>query len=106
MQRLPHHEALQRTISEGTKIVKDELDHFLAGRDKTSYIAALKAAATSARWKETKGAIEARKGAVNDATIQNVLENLKAAMLIEKKDGVYAVQDPMLRTVLLTSQIT
>jgi AAA+ ATPase superfamily predicted ATPase len=106
VQRLPHHEALQRTISEGTKIVKDELDHFLAGRDKTSYIAALKAAATSARWKETKGAIEARKGAVNDATIQNVLENLKAAMLIEKKDGVYAVQDPMLRTVLLTSQIT
>jgi AAA+ ATPase superfamily predicted ATPase len=106
VQRLPHQEALQQTISEGTKIVKDELEHFLAGRDKTSYLAALKAAATSARWKETKGAIEARKGAVNDATIQNVLKNLKAAMLIEKKDGVYAIHDPMLRTVLLTSQIT
>jgi hypothetical protein len=106
VQRLPHQEALQQTISEGTKIVKDELEHFLAGRDKTSYLAALKAAATSARWKETKGALETRKGPVNDATIQNVLKNLKAAMLIEEKDGVYAVHDPMLRTVLLTSQIT
>ena len=57
--------------------------------------------------KEVKAAIETRRACVpNDATVQNALENLKAAMLINEKEGVYTVKDPMLRTLLLTSQIT
>jgi len=79
----------------------------LEGRERTLYLASLKAAAISARWKEIKGAIETAKGStVNDATVQNILENLKAAMLIDEKDNAYRVNDPMLRTLLLTSQIT
>jgi AAA+ ATPase superfamily predicted ATPase len=102
-----HLRALEDTISEGTKIVKDELEHFLEGRDRSLYLASLKAAATSARWKELRGAIETAKGsAVNDATVRNILENLKAAMLINEEEGAYRVGDPMLRTLLLTSQIT
>jgi len=107
VRKLRHQKALEETISEGTKIVKDELEHFLEGRDRTLYLASLKATATSARWKEIKGAIEtAKDSTVNDATVQNILENLKAAMLMDEKDNVYRVNDPMLRILLLTSQIT
>ncbi|MEM2975877.1 MAG: ATP-binding protein, partial [Candidatus Bathyarchaeia archaeon] len=52
VQKMPHDKALQETIIEGTKIVKDELEHFLEGRDRTLYITTLKVTAISARWKE------------------------------------------------------
>jgi hypothetical protein len=34
VRKLPHKKALEETLSEGTKIVKDELEHFLEGRDR------------------------------------------------------------------------
>jgi len=107
VRKLPHHEALEETVSEGVKIVKGELEHFLEGRDRIAHLAALKVAAIPGRWGEIKGAIETVKGyAVNDATVYAILERLKAAMLVYEEGGVYRVNDPMLRTVLLTSQIT
>ncbi|MEM0365311.1 MAG: ATP-binding protein [Candidatus Nitrosocaldus sp.] len=129
---MPHGRALEETIAEGTKIVKDELEHFLQGRDRMVYITALKAMAISARWGEIKNAIEIRRGysvndatiyniivsarwgeiknaieirrgySVNDATIYNIIESLKAAMLIGEDEGIYTVKDPMLRALLLT----
>ena len=105
VRKLPHDKALEETVSEGIKIVRDELEHFLEGRDRFAYLAALKAAATFARWSEVKGAVEIRKGSpVNDATLLNIIESLKAAMLIDEKEKVYRVTDPMLQTLLLTSQ--
>ena len=87
--------------------MRDELDHFLEGRDRVGYLAALKAAATSARWSEVKGAVEIGRGSpVNDATVYNILESLKAGTLIDEEEKVYRVKDPMLRTLLLTSQTT
>ncbi|MEM3122513.1 MAG: hypothetical protein QW756_00320 [Nitrososphaerota archaeon] len=84
---MPHDRALQEIIMEGTKIVGDEIEHFLEGRDRTLYITTLKIMAISACWKEIKNAIETRKGSpVNDATIQNIIENLKAAMLIDEHE--------------------
>jgi hypothetical protein len=107
IRKLSHKKAMEETVSEGIKITRDELEHFLQGRDRTTYLAALKIATTSARWKEIKAAIETRRNSVpNDATVQNALENLKAAMLLDEKEGIYTVKDPMLRTLLLTSQIT
>ncbi|MBC7107666.1 MAG: ATP-binding protein [Methanomassiliicoccales archaeon] len=107
IRKLPHQKALEETVSEGIRIVRDELEHFLEGRDRRAYLAALKAAATPARWAEMKGAVEiAKASAVNDATIYRIIENLKAAMLVEEKENVYRISDPMLRTLLLTSQIT
>jgi AAA+ ATPase superfamily predicted ATPase len=107
VRKLPHKKALEETLSEGTKIVKDELEHFLEGRDRQAYLAALKAAATPARWTEIKGAVEiAKASTVNDATVYRILENLKAAMIMQEKENVYRVDDPMLRTLLLTSQVT
>ena len=107
IRKLPHQTALEETVAEAGQIVKDEVEHFLEQRDRTLYLAALKVTANSARWKEVKTATETAKGAtVNDSTIRNTLENLKAAMLIAEKDKVYRVNDPMLRTLLLTSKIT
>ena len=107
VRRLGHKDALEGTVSEGLRIVKDELEHYLEGRDRIGHLAALKVAATTARWSEIKGAVEVRKGStVNDATIYNTLESLKAAMLVDEAKGVYRVNDPMLRTLLLTSGLT
>ncbi|GBC73844.1 hypothetical protein HRbin04_01251 [archaeon HR04] len=106
VRNIPHRIALEETVAEGTKIVKDELEHFLEGRDRILYITALKAMAISARWRDVKNVIETRRGgSVNDATIYNIIENLKAAMLIGEDEGVYVVKDPILRSLLLTSQI-
>ena len=64
-------------------------------------------AANSARWGEIKAATEMAKGAtVNDSTVMNTIENLKAGMLIVEKDKVYRVTDPMLQNLLRTSKIT
>lgn len=107
VRKLSSEKALEETVSEGLKIVREELEHFLEGRDRSAYLAALKAASTSARWSEVKGAIEARRRSpVNDATVYNVLERLKASMLIDEKERVYKVNDPVLRTLLLTAKIT
>jgi AAA+ ATPase superfamily predicted ATPase len=107
VRKLAHNKAMKETISQAEKIVKSELDHFLEGRNREAYLAALKAAAVSARWGEVKGAIEAtRTGAVNGATVSNVLEGLKAGMLVIEKDQTYRVNDPILRTLLLTAKVT
>ncbi|MEM3068915.1 MAG: ATP-binding protein [Nitrososphaerales archaeon] len=107
VRKLHHEDALNATISEGLKIVKDELEHYLEGRDRIGHISALKAAATAARWTEIKRAIEIGKGStVNDATVYSILESLRAAMLIKEEKGVYRVDDPMMRNLLLTSKLT
>ncbi len=103
---MPHQVALKEAVTEAEKIVNDEVEHFLQRRDRTLYIAVLKAAANSARWREIKAATETAKGnAVNDSSIGNTIENLLAAMLITEKEKVYEVTDPMLRMLLRSSKI-
>ena len=106
VRRLPHQIALREAVVEAEKIVNDEVEHFLQRRDRTLYIPVLKASANSARWREIKTAIETTKGTtINDSTISNTLENLKAAMLITEKDKVYQVTDPMLKALLRNAKI-
>lgn len=107
VRKLAHKKAMNETISQAEKIVKSELDHFLEGRNREAYLAALKAAAVSARWSEVKGAIEGtRTGTVSGETVSNVLEGLKAGMLVIEKDQTYRVNDPILRSLLLTARVT
>jgi AAA+ ATPase superfamily predicted ATPase len=104
LQKLPHKKALEETTSEASKIVKDELEHFLEKRDRQAYMAALKASAAFSRWNEIKSTINIAKSVVvNDVTVYRILENLKAAMLIRQEKNVYKVEDPMLREFLLAS---
>lgn len=104
VQKLSHKKAIEETSTEASKIVRDELEHFFENRDRHAYLAALRAAAAFSRWTDVKGTVEVAKGSsVNDATVYRILENLKAAMLIREENGVYKVDDPMLRTFLLSS---
>jgi hypothetical protein len=106
VRKLTHQNALQETVAEAGKIINDEIEHFLLRRDRTLYIAVLKAATNSARWSEIKTAIEAVKGnTINDSTVNNTIENLEAAMLITEKEKVYRVTDPILQTLLRNSKI-
>jgi uncharacterized protein len=106
VRKMPHQSALKEAVNEAEKIVNDEVEHFLQRKERTLYVAALKAAANSARWREIKSAAETAKGsAVNDSSIGNTIESLLAAMLIVEKDRVYEVPDPMLRMLLRTSRI-
>ena len=107
VRKLPHQKSLEETISEGIKIVKDELEHFLGSRDKQAYLAALKATATSARWTEIKGAVEIGKSVPCERR-NNLPHNRKpqSCYADRRKESVYRINDPMLKTLLLTSQIT
>ncbi len=82
------------------KIVKDELNHFLHGKDRGSYIQALKAASNGARWADIKDAIKVRKRhAINDRKVQCIIDNLVDHMLIthNERDNIYTVTDPLVR---------
>jgi hypothetical protein len=103
VQRLSSEKAFEETETEAFRIVNDELEHFFQNRDRQAYLAALKAAAAFSSWTEIKGAVSIVKGSiVNDSTIYRIIENLKAAMLIMEEKGRYRVEDPMLRSLLLT----
>jgi AAA+ ATPase superfamily predicted ATPase len=111
LQKIPQRRALQETVAEGIKVVKSELEHFLQGRDRITYLTALRVAAVPARWNEIKKAIEAKRDSpVNDATLRNTLESLKSAMLVEERNGerggVYHVIDPILRELLLSAGVS
>jgi AAA+ ATPase superfamily predicted ATPase len=103
VQRLKNEDALKETITEASRIVNDELEHFFQNRDRLAYSTALKAAAISASWTEIKNAVSQAKGCiVNDVTVYRILANLKGAMLIVQDGGKYRVEDPMLRFLLLS----
>ena len=97
--------ALKTTVDEGRNVVRNELQHFLEGRDKTLYVAALKATAGGASWSTVKQFIEAaRKTPVSGPTVQNVLSNLVDGFLVEHADETYRVIDPMLKNLILTGE--
>jgi AAA+ ATPase superfamily predicted ATPase len=101
--KLSPEKALRKTVEQGLKVVTEELEHFLDGRDRRLYLSALAAMANPARWSDVKASIEARRGTtVSDSTVNNVLENLIEGMLTEHEENNYRVIDPMLRALLLS----
>ncbi len=100
-------EALRKTVKQGLKVVREELEHFLENRDRKLYVTALSSMTNPARWSEVKASVEARKGTpVSDSTIQVILKSLEDGLLIEHKDKVYQIADPMLRTLMLSGSET
>jgi AAA+ ATPase superfamily predicted ATPase len=101
--QLSPEEALHKTVEQGLRVVREELEHFLESRDRKPYLTALSAMTIPARWSDIKAIVEARKGnAVSDSTIQSVLKSLEAGMLIDHRDKVYQIADPMLKTLMLS----
>jgi uncharacterized protein len=102
VQRLPYERALEETITEASRIVADELEHFFRNRDRPAYLAALKQATKPSSWTDIKKAVSYAKGTiVNDATVDRIVKNLKAGMLVQEDKGRYWVKDPMLRSFVL-----
>ena len=67
----------------------------------------MRGAAISSRWYEIGEANRIRQSfTVNDGTVRNILESLKAGMMIEETDGTYRVIAPMLRALLLSQTLT
>ncbi|MGI0086109.1 MAG: hypothetical protein ACREBQ_13600, partial [Nitrososphaerales archaeon] len=105
VRRQSQEKALKTTIDEGRNVFRNELQHFLEGRDSKSYTAALKATANGASWSTAKQFIEAAQGTpVSGPTVQNILGNLVDGFLVEHAGETYRVIDPMLRTLLLTGE--
>lgn len=95
-------EALEKTVDQGLRVVREELEHFLEGRDKKPYLTVLSVVTSPARWSDIKASVEARKGAaVTDSTVASILKSLEDGLLIDHKENVYQIADPMLRTLLL-----
>jgi AAA+ ATPase superfamily predicted ATPase len=102
IQKLPHERALEETVTEASKIVAGELEHFFQNRDRRAYLAAIRQATKPSSWTEIRTAVSIDKGAVvNDATVDRIVKNLEAAMLIQGDNGKYWVGDPMLRSFVL-----
>lgn len=97
--------ALSETVREGTKVVRDELRHFLERRVRSLYWPALKAIALGAGWGTIQEYMARESGApVNNGTVGRVLHGLEAASLIEREGGLYRISDPMARSFVLESR--
>ena len=92
IRRLSHDEALKETLSEGSKIILEELNNFLKGRRRELYVKTLRTVSNGARWSEVKKTLNA-----NSKVVKIVLETLCSAMIVEEKEGYYWVEDPIIK---------
>ncbi len=90
--RLSHEEALKETVSEGSKIIQSELNHFLKNRRRELYIKVLRIVRTGARWSEIKRELD-----INSKVLNDILKNLTSAMIVEGNEGYYWIEDPITR---------
>lgn len=93
--------ALETVLTQGSKIVLDELNAFLKNRNgaRNRYLAILKSLKIRPMgWSEIKTSIELEeKKEINDSHVYNYLESLMGYGFIEKEDRIYKLSDPLLR---------
>ncbi|MGQ9782299.1 MAG: AAA family ATPase [Nitrososphaeria archaeon] len=92
VRRLTHEEALRETVNEGSKILLEEINHFLEKRRRTLYVKTVRMASTGARWSEIKNRLN-----INSKVLSSILRNLSSAMMIDGKEGYYWIEDPIMR---------
>jgi len=92
VRRLSHDEALKETVNEGSKIILEELNNFLKGRRRELYVKTLRTVSNGARWSDVKKTLNA-----NSKVVKIVLETLSSAMIVERKEGYYWIDDPVIR---------
>ncbi len=98
VRRMDPEAAEAATVREGRNVARDEVGHFLIGRDRTTYWAALRALCNPLSWSELRQAVGAARGSPpNDATVANLVRGLREAGLVEETDHGYHIPDPMIR---------
>lgn len=97
-----HAKAMKKTVSAASRIVREELYHFLVNKNIALYLATLRAVVVPARWSEIKKAVERiTNRSLNPRRFQEILNTLQDALLIKQSGAVYMITDPMLKNVLL-----
>ncbi|AOL17842.1 ATPase [Sulfolobus sp. A20] len=99
IRKLSFNDSLKITINEGRKLMLEELNHFLEGRNRELYLATLSSIKIAKRWKDIKFAVTVRlKREIDDKELSSVLEALVNYNFIEKvEEGEYTLVDPILR---------
>ncbi len=105
IRKLSYSEAIRETIKEGKKIVLGELNHFLEGRQRETYLAVLKtlkvAGTPGYTWSQIKSGTETlSRRAINNQTLANTIEALSSVEIIEQVGDSYGIVDPLLREAL------
>jgi AAA+ ATPase superfamily predicted ATPase len=96
-----HGEALEKALEEASRIMREELNRFLANRNTALYLATLRSLLLPSGWAEIKRNVEsATKHSLNPRRFQELLNTLQDALLIKKSGSVYVLADPMLKYVL------
>lgn len=101
VRKINREKALEEVLSEGEKVVKEELKNFLKGKNKGAYITVLRSAALGARWSDIKRALERKFGEFNNKRVSDILNVLVASMLVEKRGRTYVIPDPVLKRAVL-----
>lgn len=102
--RVSHKRAIAMTTQEGVKLVRDELESFLAQRRqaRTRYLIILRMLASPMTWSEVKRGLEAKLGrAISDKQLSNYLGELAAYGFAVETDGRYVMADPLIAKAVL-----
>jgi AAA+ ATPase superfamily predicted ATPase len=105
LSRGPPERALEKTLSEGSRMEASELEHFLRARERgrRRYLMILKAAARlgEASWADLKANV----GRITDKRFCDLLRNLVGAGFLGEKDGKYFIADPLLSHALRAGMV-
>ncbi|MEO3993542.1 MAG: hypothetical protein QN229_04510 [Desulfurococcaceae archaeon TW002] len=98
--RVGHEEAITRTLEEGSKLVREELESFLSTRlqARTRYLIILKLLTNPLTWSEVKTGLSAKlKKTISDKQLTYYLQELINYGFIEKTNNEYLIADPVLK---------
>ncbi len=101
LRKLKYPQAIKETVDEGKRIALGELDHFLEGRQKDTYMAILKtlksAGTTGSTWSQIKSGAEAQLGrSLNNQTLVNAIDAFRSTGIIDQVHENYIIVDPLL----------
>ncbi len=97
--RMDQRRSIERTLEEGSRLAANEMNYFLATRQsaRKRYVEVLKILVRPSRWSEVKTGLRVYLGLnISDKQVSNYLNELLEYGFIDKKDGLYCIEDPLL----------
>jgi AAA+ ATPase superfamily predicted ATPase len=104
--KMTHKKALDSTEKEAFITAQQALDHYLAGRNRSEHLVALKAIAIGAKWSHIRNVLEINVGKkINDGSLKNIIDALQASFLVKKRNSTYTLIDPVIQRLLQSGNI-